>query len=47
MIAIDLIEKMKSGELTTKDKEKIVHTFELMEEQSQQIFKKLDEMVEE
>lgn len=46
-IAIDLIEKMKSGELTTKDKEKIVHTFELMEEQSQQIFKKLDEMVEE
>lgn len=45
-IAIDLIEKFKRGELTMKNRDQIVHTFELMEEQSQQIFKKLDEMVE-
>lgn len=46
-IAIDLVDKMKKGELTTKDKDQIVRIFELLEEQSQEIFKKLDEMVEE
>ncbi len=46
-LAIDLIEKMKKGEITNKDKDKILQVLQAIEDNSMKIFKKLDEIVEE
>ncbi|MFN3598568.1 MAG: CZB domain-containing protein [Aquificaceae bacterium] len=46
-LSIDLIEKLKKGEITSKDKDKVLQTLRAIEENSMKIFEKLDEIVEE